>query len=54
MWQTFLLYFHQFMLINVNIVLSQIIVIILYVKYVVVTMLNLYTSKPASTKSVNL
>ena len=36
---TFLLYLHQFMLINVNIVPTQLFVIVIYVKHMVVIML---------------
>ena len=39
--QTFLLYLHQFKLLNVNVLPSQIIAIVIYVNHMIVTMLVL-------------
>ena len=49
---TFLLYLHQFLLINVNIVPTQIIVIVIYVKRMVVYKYVSSMSKPVNTKTV--
>ena len=49
---TFPLYLHQFMLINVNIVPTQLFVIVIYVKQMVVSNYVSSTSKPASIKTV--
>ena len=49
---TFPLYLHQFMLINVNIVPTQLFVIVIYVKQMVVSNYISSTSKPVSIKTV--